>query len=86
MEGQQIIGFQIEFFFFFKEIIDGCCSYCAVVFDTVIPEAWSREFLPDDHSHAVYYALTHSHNVSWKQGNLTWKPKKMMKQLLIPLR
>lgn len=39
-------------------------AYSAVVFDTVIPEARGRELLPDHHSHSVYYALTHSHNVS----------------------
>lgn len=44
-------------------------AYSAVVFDTVVPETRGGELLSDDYSHAVYYTLAHSHNVTWRQGN-----------------
>lgn len=53
----------------------GACNlhyaYRAVVFDTVVPETRGRELLSDDYSHAMYYTLAHSHNVSCGRRNMS---------------
>lgn len=45
-------------------------AYSAVVFDAVVPETRGRELLSDDHSHAMYYTLAHSHNVACGENNM----------------